>query len=274
MPFGRYPGGRRGLKGRSKARMFRRGRGGFRRSSALVNARRINSLSSAAVRPDRLIVKLPYSENIVLSTGTNGQGMTYTWNLNSIYDPNRTGTGHQPLGYDQWATFYAKYKVFKVAYELTATSTWVNDTGETDAGTQCGVLATNGVAAGTFTDGSFYEQPHTQKFSLGAAAGQGSKTVRKTIDLSLITGRPKVAYLSDPRYEANFGYNPAEAMTLTFGAQPNWSGQNLNMALSIKIIYYVELFDPLILSLSNTAPEARGGPDGQTETAVGVSVVP
>lgn len=30
---------------------------------------------------------------------------------NSIYDPDQSGTGHQPLGHDQWAAFYDHYVV-------------------------------------------------------------------------------------------------------------------------------------------------------------------
>lgn len=272
MPFRGPTGVRRSLKGRSKARMFRRPGRRYGRGSRMVTKGKVNSLASASVRPDRLIVKLPYSENIVLSTGTSGQGMTYTWNLNSIYDPNRTGVGHQPLGYDQWNTFYNKYRVFKVAYELTATSTWVNNTAQTDAGTQCGLLASNNVPTGTFTDGSFYEQPHCVKFSLGASAGMGSKTIRGVIDLPTIAGRPSVAYIGDDRYDATFGYNPQEVMCLTFGAQPNWNGQDLNMALTIRLVYFVELFDPKILALSNTDEANRAGPDVTAEQPVGVPV--
>jgi len=33
------------------------------------------------------------------------------WNANSIFDPYITGTGHQPLGRDQWAAFYNHYAV-------------------------------------------------------------------------------------------------------------------------------------------------------------------
>lgn len=30
---------------------------------------------------------------------------------NSVFDPDLTGAGHQPVGYDQWAQFYDKYQV-------------------------------------------------------------------------------------------------------------------------------------------------------------------
>lgn len=34
-----------------------------------------------------------------------------TWSMNSLYDPNTTGTGHQPMGFDQLAAIYGRYLV-------------------------------------------------------------------------------------------------------------------------------------------------------------------
>ncbi len=35
----------------------------------------------------------------------------YIFCANGLYDPNYSGTGHQPLGFDQWMTFYDHYHV-------------------------------------------------------------------------------------------------------------------------------------------------------------------
>lgn len=43
----------------------------------------------------------------------------YVFSCNGIYDTNVTGTGHQPLGFDQWMTFYDHYHV--VGSKLKAT---------------------------------------------------------------------------------------------------------------------------------------------------------
>lgn len=39
--------------------------------------------------------------------------------LNSLYDPDYTGTGHQPLGFDQWASVYDKYYVRRARIKVT-----------------------------------------------------------------------------------------------------------------------------------------------------------
>lgn len=56
------------------------------------------------------LVRHRYLENLGLNTNS-GVATTYTFLLNSAYDPNHTGTGHQPLGYDQMAAIFQKYTV-------------------------------------------------------------------------------------------------------------------------------------------------------------------
>lgn len=61
--------------------------------------------------PANKIVRLRYAERIPMSpTGP----ATFTWHnmrANSVFDPNQTGSGHQPMGFDQWAGFYNHYVV-------------------------------------------------------------------------------------------------------------------------------------------------------------------
>jgi len=38
--------------------------------------------------------------------------------LNSLFDPDFSGAGAQPLGYDQWSAFYSRYKVLGVKWKV------------------------------------------------------------------------------------------------------------------------------------------------------------
>lgn len=40
-----------------------------------------------------------------------GQFASYVFRGNSLFDPDFTGTGHQPYGFDQWNNFYERYTV-------------------------------------------------------------------------------------------------------------------------------------------------------------------
>ncbi len=60
--------------------------------------------------PNSVITKLRYVDLITLSS-TAGSLATNNYLANSIYDPNSTGTGHQPLYHDQYAAIYDQYVV-------------------------------------------------------------------------------------------------------------------------------------------------------------------
>jgi hypothetical protein len=49
---------------------------------------------------------------------TSGVTGTYSFRLNSPFDPNYTASGHQPMGFDQWAAFYNHYVVESCAWEV------------------------------------------------------------------------------------------------------------------------------------------------------------
>lgn len=57
-------------------------------------------------------VKLHYSETGSFACTAGAVG-SYLFSLNDCYDPNYSGTGHQPLGFDQWSVFYRSYIVEK-----------------------------------------------------------------------------------------------------------------------------------------------------------------
>lgn len=69
--------------------------------------------------PDRLRAKLKYvqtQQNIDYTVGVPAQR---AYNLNSVYDPDATGVGHQPRGLDQiYAMGYSQYMVTAVAYRV------------------------------------------------------------------------------------------------------------------------------------------------------------
>lgn len=60
--------------------------------------------------PPQMEVKLRYYDKLTLG-GTFVNDQVYRGN--SVFDPDFTGTGNQPTGFDQWAAFYNKYVVLK-----------------------------------------------------------------------------------------------------------------------------------------------------------------
>lgn len=62
------------------------------------------------VMPDRLYTKLRYREQLTF-TQTTGSLSDQVYRPMSLFDPDLTGTGGQPYGFDQWTQFYGYYTV-------------------------------------------------------------------------------------------------------------------------------------------------------------------
>lgn len=84
----------------------RSGRKYKKRSSVLVVPRHL------APFPPRTITTLKYSELASIGS-TSGSIGYYTYRANGCYDPNATGGGAQPMGFDQMMTWYNHFQVIK-----------------------------------------------------------------------------------------------------------------------------------------------------------------
>lgn len=80
----------------------------------------VRSVNPAKQMPS--IWKLRYNETVNVSTTSSGTTDWYAFSANSIYDPNVTGAGHQPMMHDQLADFWEKYVVIgsKITVRCTA----------------------------------------------------------------------------------------------------------------------------------------------------------
>lgn len=80
--------------------------------------RRMLSLYKAPM-PDRYGAKLRYVEDdFTLDPGISAPAVQ-VFSINGLYDPNYTGTGHQPRGFDQFMTMYDHYTVIGAKITVT-----------------------------------------------------------------------------------------------------------------------------------------------------------
>lgn len=61
--------------------------------------------------------RLPYFESVAI-TGTASLAFAYSWSCNGCFDPNVSGTGHQPNGFDEMMKFYNHYTVVRSKCQL------------------------------------------------------------------------------------------------------------------------------------------------------------
>lgn len=182
--------------------------------------------------PARFITKHKYAEAVTVSAaGIAG----YKWNLNSLFDPNRSGIGHQPYGYDQLAALYNRYRVISCKYVLSAVSN--------DANISVAVLPSNESLSLIGTVSEARENPRC-KYIVQNPGGT-LKVLKGNVYLPALVGRTKTQYMSDERYQAVVGSSPSELAVLNAYAQGLNDDLtfNANPTFNILLEYTVEWFD-------------------------------
>lgn len=190
----------------------------------------------------RYITKMKYAEIRTVAGPIGGGLVQYNWNLNSIYDPNLSGIGHQPYGYDQLADLYNRYRVFRVDYAISAYNT--------DGSINYSVIAAlpaNEQITGALGVSEIMENPRAKYIT--QAPNAALKVLKGSISLPSLVGRSKAQYLADDRYQAQWGASPAEQAVLNVmagtiaGSGGNGGSATNTMNLSISLVYHVECFD-------------------------------
>lgn len=81
-----------------------------KRSRKTNKNRKASLYRNPTVVPDSKIVRHRYVDYVTLDTSS-GTSDRNIYRANSMFDPNQTGIGSQPLGFDQWSVFYDHYTV-------------------------------------------------------------------------------------------------------------------------------------------------------------------
>jgi len=220
-------------KTKTKKVVAKRRKGGPR-TVATVNVNR-------ALQPfaQRYIVKMKYAESLNIVGPALGGLTQYAFNLNSIFDPNRTGFGHQPYGHDTMASIYNRYRVISCNYVISGLA--IGGT----TGDSYGIVAAmpaNEVAAITGGVAEVQENPKCRFIT--QAPNDGSKVLRGTVSIPSLVGRTRAQYMADDRYQATFGSSPNELAVLNiFAGLLNGASEQITTKINVVLEYTVECFD-------------------------------
>lgn len=181
----------------------------------------------------RYICKQKYSDTV--TTDANG---LFTFNLNSVFDPNRTGIGHQPYGFDTMATLYNRYRVISCGWRIYANAV------PGVANYMVAAMPANEVL--TILSTSEWRENPRAKYVMASAGGAVPVLSGKTYLPSLV-GRTKFQYMADDRYQAQVTASPNELAILniaTAAIGTGFSGESTNTGqFHIVLEYTVEYFD-------------------------------
>lgn len=186
--------------------------------------------------------KLRYVDYMNAAATTVGMGYTQDWVLNSVYDPYAGAGGHQPLGYDQMAAFYNRYRV--VGATITAEWEQGGSAGIRRPMVGISITPTSNFPANTDSANQCAEQPYTVYKILADSASANGKAV---ITRKLKTFKPFFgdAYLTDDSYAALIGANPTNLIHAQVWARPQQGSESIDAhKLCVTITYDVIFYDP------------------------------
>lgn len=188
--------------------------------------------------PHKYII-LRYTEYTEITLAA-GAANRVIYNLNSIYDPNRSGAGHQPYGYDQLAALYARYRVLKASWVVKfvgSTESYYGVVVPTN-----NVLNTDISGATSFTTAS--EVPRARIYVQAPSAPPQIDS--RIIGLNDLGGVIMTEFLADDRFEASIGSSPTEIVVLYVGVY-NPSGSSITLSFATELSFHVDLHDPILV---------------------------
>jgi len=189
----------------------------------------------------RQICRLKYSETISLTIAAALGQADYLFRLNSIFDPNKTGTGHQPYGTLQLSTLYNRYRVFKTYWRITIPAT--------NEQLHFAVLPVNNTHTFTTVDEAA-EYPRAVTKSISFNGGQVT-TFKGHVYLPRLNGCKVQEYKTDDRFEAVMSANPVEVMDLHMViSNPQVTANAIEVNPLVTIMYVVEVYDPPVQAQS------------------------
>lgn len=197
-------------------------------------------LKGPTLIPDQMFCKLRYRATINLSDA-NGIFAVHNFRANSIFDPDQSGIGGQPLGRDQWNDFYQRYQVMASGI----TVKFIQDQNHGANSNLC-VAASDGVGV-ILNTLEAQEQPYAKGRVLALTS-----TKPVTIKNYLTTKR-KFGYkdiTQEDNLQATMGNNPSEQWYWVVNAGNMTTPTQLSIDANVEVVYYVRMFDRKDLSRS------------------------
>lgn len=199
------------------------------------------------VIPEGEVVHLKYYDHFPI-TSTLGTPTAKYYRLNSIFDPDVSVGGHQPLGRDQLATLYNQYLVYRCSWRITATNL-IFATTNVDQTFKVVVLPFVGTSAAV--PPALVEQPRALMKVVTPMGDEGNvKVFKGSIHLAELAGITKDEYYSERDvFGAAMGADPTPNLLLGIVAWGD-GGVTAQIQFTIQLTYDVIAYDSVNLTAS------------------------
>lgn len=190
-------------------------------------------------------VKLPWSWGGTITETVASAGSSYTFGINNCYDPNFTGAGAQPLGFDQYSALYARYRVLRVRYRVTFAQ---RGTIPCRIGCYASPQSTLPADSNAWT---IQNSTAKQSFLGTTTGGNNVYVFTGTLLPSRVFGVTQNEYLSDQDFAAGTGFGPARLCYLHIWNAAVAGGASLaSTDYSVSLWFETEMSSPVALSMS------------------------
>jgi hypothetical protein len=186
---------------------------------------------------------MAYSTRRTLDPGALGSAAVTVFDLSSVFDPDFTGVGHQPLGHDQIAVFFERYQVISVDYQIVFwNSSEINFQ-------RVGIRAVDTSATDPDPD-VLIENGNVQWTLLTPLSGsQATATFTGSVALNEVHGITKAQYLANDDYGATFGSNPSERAFMQLFAD-GLGTDTAACGVAVKLTYHTRCMGSINVALS------------------------
>lgn len=254
---------RRARQGRYKVSALRSVRG--RRVAKRNYASKMFRLYRNPLIKNRILTTLQYNTNISLNPtiGSLGSAGANVWvfNANSIFDPDQTGTGHQPMYADDFDGLYNRYRVNYAQITVTVVNHFVNtDTGTGAGNTQTTTPNYSYKLAIVADRDNNTEGPN----NINQLIEEGGPNIKWRFIAPALTGKlPKLYHSISPHricglsfrddtLQADVGANPTRTCYFWVAiASADGNTDPPSVYLNVRIKYFVEYFDRRVLQPEN-----------------------
>lgn len=179
---------------------------------------------------------------LILDPGLGGVPATYVFSANGLYDPDVTGTGHQPIGFDQLMPMYDHYTVIGSRIKVRASN-------DTSGKSQYFILSLSDTHIHNSDTVKLLENGQNRYTIMGPAdSGTENKTLTLNCNPSKFLGHQ---VMQTKACQGNINSNPSEQVYyhVTVGPVDNTS-DSAQVTIMVEIEYIAILTEPKQLASS------------------------
>jgi len=209
--------------------------------------------------PDRERVTLVYVDTVA-RTCASVTGTDYVFSGNGLFDPDITGTGNQPINFDDWSAIYLRYRCYGSRIEVncvtggsaTGTGMFQLALAPRHLSTALSTLSSQNSAIGQlYAQSSFYN---------GGMTTSSAHTLvqRSSITTAKILGYKTSAIDDDDTLQAQTSANPSHQWYWHLMASMVDQSATGTIYYHVKIFYDVEFFDRIETTIDTLVRIPRG----------------